>query len=155
MTDEERVFDEERFKESYVKTSEKEKEWKENLDNALAEIEKLNKLEHLLWQTVEQWKAGIWEKPSTFFRDTVDKQIQLIENVKADKSAKNDISKEQNMILWKGTKTEFCRKMKELYEGNKNQYRSLRSTIKQEFPKYAFEDKDWTWEKCYELSKQP
>lgn len=64
MTDEERTADEELYKKSYAKTPEKEKQWQEGLGNAEKEIEKLKKLEYLLWQSVEQWKAGVWKKPS-------------------------------------------------------------------------------------------
>jgi hypothetical protein len=65
MSDEERKIDEERFKESYAKTPEKEKEWLLEVERTEAEIRKLEKLEHLFWQAVEHFNAGIWKKPST------------------------------------------------------------------------------------------
>lgn len=65
MSDEERKIEEERFKVSYAKTPEKEKEWLLMLEEAEIEIRKLQKLEHMFWQAVEKQKAGIWKKPST------------------------------------------------------------------------------------------
>lgn len=55
---------------------------------------------------------------------------------------------------WKGTKTEFSRKMKELYKQKQYRYKSLSDTVKKEFLKYTFQDKKWTAEKCYDLAKR-
>ena len=80
MSDEERRFEEERFKVSYKKTPEKEKEWLLTVEEAEKEIKKLQKLEHLFWQTVEHWKAGIWRKPIPPFNGIMGVVSQVAKN---------------------------------------------------------------------------
>jgi len=53
-------------------------------------------------------------------------------------------------ILWKGQKQEWIFEMRKLYDKNQKRYKSLRDTIKQEFPKYEFKG-GWTVSRALNL----
>lgn len=55
---------------------------------------------------------------------------------------------------WNKNKSEFARLINEVYDKNKNNYKSLRDANNKLFDEYEFEDKNWTKEKCYELVKK-
>lgn len=56
-------------------------------------------------------------------------------------------------IQWNGTKSEFCRYVKESYQKDLSNYKSLRKATERIFASYRFNE-EWTWENCYELVKK-
>ncbi len=75
-----------------------------------------------------------------------EKPTQQVEEITAEKST--------NVRKWRGTKSEFCQKIKDDYDKNRGKYKSVRDATYKIFPKYIFEDKDWKVEQCYELLKK-
>lgn len=107
-----------------------------------------------------QWTRENLESFEKKYIDTHSKKYTELSELSNEKPLiKNEIKKieikETKKEKWLGTKSEFARKVEEEYKLDKGKnYKSLKNACEKIFPKYEFDDKKFTAQRCYDLARK-